>query len=127
MSKHTEGPWYFKPADPWEGGDGAFVQHGCYHISSGAIDVHESRYYRIGEVSNVNNSDQNEANARLIAAAPELLDALREAECALSLMHSYGHCGRDSYTGARDVAQVRAGEALANASAAIAKATGDKQ
>jgi hypothetical protein len=67
---------------------------------------------------------RNAARAYAAEQVRELVEALQEAECALSLMHSYGHCAPDSYTGARDAAQVRAGHALERVSALIAKHKG---
>ena len=66
-------------------------------------------------------SDVTHPDMRLIAAAPDLLAALREAECALSLMQTYGHCNGDEV--GRDVAQCRALATLNAVGAAIAKAT----
>ena len=69
---------------------------------------------------------QIEANATLIAAAPELLEALRVADAAIKEMFRYYDGGetRGSYDGKPERAQLRkAGYAT---SAAIAKAMGDK-
>jgi hypothetical protein len=55
-SKHTPGPWTALPDK-----EGWTIQSG---------------QYRVCEVPNVNHFPQNEANARLIAAAPDLLEAL---------------------------------------------------
>ncbi len=107
MSKHTPGPWAQNEDRVESANEHGWINDGWIVAGCAGPDAY--------------------ANARLIAAAPEMLEALREAECALSLMHSYGHCEADSYTGARDVAQVRAGDALDKVSAAIAKATGEQQ
>jgi hypothetical protein len=62
------------------------------------------------------------ARAALSAPPPAQGDALREAlqeaECALSLMVSYGHCEGDREVG-RDAAQVRAVDALPRIAAAL--------
>ena len=61
-----------------------------------------------------------DANARLIASAPDLLEALKEAKVALGLMLSYhGQCSSDY----ADVAQVRADDAMHIVDSAIQKAT----
>ena len=54
------------------------AQWGRFDISAGSNDPAAENYYRVASVSNVNNSDQNQANAKLIGAAPDLLLALRE-------------------------------------------------
>jgi hypothetical protein len=68
MSKHTPGPWFVDKAPSTLGGNGFSVHgHGgaamiCTAFPGGSTD-------RIESVA--------EANARLIAAAPDLLDALQ--------------------------------------------------
>lgn len=59
--KHTPGSWDVNPHD---------MRHDSWPVFS------EDRY-RVAEIPNVNRSPANAANARLIAAAPDLLDALR--------------------------------------------------
>lgn len=54
----------------------------------------------------------------LLDALDEANAALREAECALSLMQSYGHCQGDREYGP-DAAQIRAMGALKLVSAAL--------
>lgn len=63
MSKHTPGEWVYE------------------QISRGSRDgfeISSGNFYKIAEVYDVNGSPQNEANARLIAAAPKLLSMLKE-------------------------------------------------
>ena len=62
--KPTPGPWEAKPTGPWDGWDGWSVED-----ATGAVvcDAHGSQL-----------DGRREANARLIAAAPELLEALIE-------------------------------------------------
>ena len=90
MSKHTAGPWSFHPhmgCNP--SGDGyvteceSFDAHTVY-IGAGETllasveayahkdDTPDTGYQRVTDF------DENRANARLIAAAPELLDVLRK-------------------------------------------------
>lgn len=86
-TKHTPGPWSIKDDD-------GIIANNQYWIAS----IHIAR-----------TKDEKEANARLIASAPELLEALIKAENTLLDMDS-------NYGGA--------GIALPMAQAAIAKATG---
>lgn len=60
MSKHTSGPWSFWPSIPEEGVECFWIENGVKQITG--IDGPQN--------------DEQEANARLIAAAPELLEAL---------------------------------------------------
>lgn len=63
MSKHTPGPWYWAPK-----ADGAvFIK------SDDTRPLHKT----VAQVAS-NELSAMEANARLIAAAPELLEALRD-------------------------------------------------
>lgn len=78
-AQHTPGPWLLQAGDQWRDAHGEHVQWGEYLISVGSRDQRDEAYYRIASVSNVSDSPANEANARLIAAAPELLEALRIA------------------------------------------------
>ena len=68
-TKHTPGPWMF---DATLKGDGSFG--GSYIVSNNA-----KRTWPLAEV-------YREDNARLIAAAPELLDALKDARNAYQQM-----------------------------------------
>lgn len=79
MSKHTPGPWYAAPADEWRTASGEHWKWERFNISARSVDMKaENYYYHIASVSNANNSAQNEANARLISAAPDMLAALLE-------------------------------------------------
>ncbi len=86
----TPGPWFEAPGDRWTTSSGAFAQWGEYRISAGGTDSLADGYYRIGAVSNVNDSPINKTNAAYIAAAcnaaPSLLaelDALKAERGAL--------------------------------------------
>jgi hypothetical protein len=68
--EHTRGPWSYRsqPHDDW-----GIVRSGRYIICQArnpAVDFDDLHKYR------ANDTDPYEANARLIASAPELLDAL---------------------------------------------------
>lgn len=92
-TKHTPGPWVVKPVENEQGGFDIDSEYG-YHIAEtiGGLDYEE------------------EANARLIAAAPDLLEALRELleACKDAKFAS------DPF------------DSMPNARTAIAKATGEK-
>jgi len=104
MSKHTPGPWSYRKVprkQEWEINTKRCHNLGheswtCMSVVFGCDD-----YPKMGKIV-------GEANARLIAAAPELLEALKDALCCLEV------CGKDyDY-------------AVGKASAAIAKATGEQ-
>ncbi len=70
MSKHTPGPWYLDEvsADDWQ-------------VNS---DLHDHCLFQITPTIGVESlTDEDKANAQLITAAPELLEALR------ALMENY--------------------------------------
>lgn len=95
MSKHTPGPWYFLPD------------------RNGRLQVGPSINYTVAAMW-VTPLEGQEANARLISAAPELLEALEKCRKELSAwMQCY----------CEDAATQ---EAISQARAAIAKATGEK-
>ena len=102
MSGHTPGPWSYRtqPHDDW-----GVVRAGRYIICQARdprVDHLDLNEYRRTKV------DPFEANARLIAAAPDLLEAL---ESAVGAMEVLGH--PPDYG------------ALRKAKAAIAKARGE--
>lgn len=84
MSNHTPGPWHAVPADEWRTANDEHAQWGRFDISAGSNDPAAENYYRIAGVSNENDSEQNQANAKLIGAAPDMLDALRKAAVLLA-------------------------------------------
>lgn len=75
-TRHTPGPWRLEE-DSKSG-------HCCFEYSIvGNGPTHE---VNIAEVIGSYGGDPNLQNARLIAAAPELLDALKDALCALEVI-----------------------------------------
>lgn len=71
MSAHTPTPWRIATRDSSEG---FFI----VEQNGGERDDGDRSSYRVAHVIDYNDRAENEANARLIAAAPELLAALRE-------------------------------------------------
>jgi hypothetical protein len=113
MSGHTPGPWLIQQGDEWA--DGIVTLHG--HNEDGT-----PMYWTVASYNR--RRDEAEANARLIAAAPETAaerDRLREvnAELVAALeqiahrAHKHAVCTQVQYS-LGDIAR-----------AAIAKATGD--
>jgi hypothetical protein len=99
MSKHTEGPWAIE----------------TNHVVAGAVRV------AVVDTPNLHAGVdwvEADANARLIAAAPALLDALHSA--LASYRPSFVHPGM----GRHDPTELPAPEWVLQARAAIAKATG---
>jgi hypothetical protein len=89
--KHTPGPWYWDDEDalPWTDYDG--VEHAPFLVDR------NGRYVMTGSDIRI----PKEANARLISAAPELLEALKEL--------------RDWYKDATGLPAVAANAAIAKA------------
>jgi hypothetical protein len=106
-AKHTPGPWTLTA-------DGA-----GWYIECSPERGHSVAYIRaeIGEEDPDTSDDEKEANARLIAAAPELLDAL----IALLGVAPSKAPGAGLIVGAEE----KHANALQAARAAIKKATGD--
>lgn len=99
-SKHTPGPWVVTP-------------HPETHVDVfGVGEIMDDKQMQYG-LSHTICYQNAEANARLIAAAPELLEALIRLEAEL-VEDKYGDCYEPSPF-----------ENLALARAAIAKATGE--
>lgn len=93
MSKHTPGPW--------------FVCHKSPFIVRAGDDISGRHIAHIGPANYTPRFDIDEPNARLIAAAPDLLDALERLVSA----------ARDADHGYMD-------QAIDNAESAISKARG---
>lgn len=98
MSAHTPGPWFMSTT---------FGQQGLIGPKDYSPVASVTGYYTL--------HGQTEANARLIAAAPELLNILRKCRDYLS-------CIPESSAGGDDDAVMLAQEA----SSVIAKATGEQ-
>jgi hypothetical protein len=103
---HTQGPW--------------FLEHDTVgDIVTGHIEVSSSTHGALAlvvwKMEDEEVSPECQANARLIAAAPELLEALIKAECKLVELEL-------SFAGGDDELYVES--SILTARAAIAKATG---
>jgi len=70
MSKHTAGPWFIGVSSD----DDQIHCIDAFDISRGRGNLEVCKVW--GTVNDTEESDQSKANARLIAAAPELLEAL---------------------------------------------------
>lgn len=95
--KYTPGPWGFNAA-------------GCL-TSHGLPTINKSNGHLLASLA-----DTNAANAKLIAAAPDLLEALQETLDSLTQNLLLAHGNTASY--------IEQHPAVASARAAIAKATG---
>lgn len=104
MSKHTPGPWKIDRRRSWS-------------------EVRDPEGYVLAEVGAINcDASTAKANARLITAAPDMLDALYQLHAAA--MNIEGDALFDSKPSQVAIRQL--GEALTVSRAAIAKATGGK-
>lgn len=100
MTKHTQGPWTYWPDCAGEGG--RITQDGtAQHIAAPTL------YFK---------REQTEANARLMAAAPELLEALK-----------IGYADTMDYIQSNHLSGSENNQWLVLARAAIAKATGETE
>lgn len=97
MSKHTEGPWEYRHD---EEKDRHYVGYGVCCIVDDVFATKETKDR--GQV-------ERKANARLIAAAPELLEVLKFARAYIKPLTTSG------------------GPVLSRIDAAIAKATGESE
>ena len=101
MNKHTPGPWAVQQADECMGRKlDELVQ---WVVTA---DGH-SLWISTGPTWDPEHAEEGKANARLIAAAPELLEALIDAVCALEC------CGKDYPAMARGqalIAHVKGGQ-----------------
>ena len=104
MNRHTLGPWKFY-TEP--------QPNGCPIVGARGLMVAMLAH-------SINHDDQREtalANARLIAAAPDLLEALEWCAETLAVFVADGSAAPESVIGKN----------LTTARAAIAKATGEKE
>lgn len=133
-AQHTPGPWRTLRKNPRR-----VVGSGSRHIIIAGCYTSLSKGRGLAAMQSGGSPDQRtaEANARLIAAAPELLDAL-EVSMARAYAAGYQHGHEDTVEGqfalvhhvdhpshfADDVRQMMIDGSLPEASAAIAKTTG---
>ncbi len=111
MDKHTQGPWTTGDAD-WRTIVGSETRY--LHLNSAKVTGRVSRSLAaVAVVDRSDNEAEDLANARLIAAAPELLEALQLASATIERLKPSQPI--DSISGTRDVIN-----------AAIAKATGER-
>jgi hypothetical protein len=119
QDKHTPGPWFVTP-------DG-------YRVTDKNVALDDSGA-RHGETPNIVIFAETKANARLIAAAPDLLDALRATLGELLCVRDYiddASRGQLRYRGASDLSEMagddltRLDEQIATVRAVIACATGE--
>lgn len=81
-SRHTSGPWTAEPTSTQEFN----IYYGkCWVASAQGCRVGNAHAEELGVVDHFPLSHEEcAANARLIAAAPELLEALKDASCTLT-------------------------------------------
>lgn len=107
--KHTPAPWQLSTTEEWN-----YNRHGCLMVGGGddgSMIVADIRT-RFSDVS----SESESANARLIAAAPDLLDALMQATILLKHAHDDANALESQYA-------VETADAMG---AALTKAIGEK-
>ena len=104
--KHTPGPWFYLKGDEWSH---SVVTH------HGELPDGSQSYWTVASI-NKQREPEHEANARLIAAAPELLEVVKQMQSALS--RCFGAHAADEGDRHRALAQARA---------VIAKATGENK
>ena len=81
MTKHTPGPWTATNASPLRQYPGISGADGYLIAQLGSDVLRKTLSYR--------GDDEGQSNARLISAAPDLLEALKKAEAALAIASSY--------------------------------------
>jgi len=109
-AKHTPGPWAYVATDPSEGWNG-------FRITAEVVTPERAAWGDIGTVTGPQDNPSSLADARLIAAAPEMLEALQY----LSELYDKLWFDMSTVTTGEQQAMKRAWDI---ADAAIAKATG---
>lgn len=91
MSEHTPGPWVLKPARSIVGGWAVWAEY------------EPGKHCQVADIepwpNDPDTAPESEANARLIAAAPDLLAACEAAETILSLVSTW--CADETPSGQR--------------------------
>jgi hypothetical protein len=105
--KHTPGPWWVEGGDP----DAA-------SWAARWPNIHADGYEVVGAQGLYGDYDTDMANARLIAAAPDLLEALRD-------FSAYVHAEQSATDGDVRYSNTQINRLVFKARAAIAKATGE--
>ncbi len=83
--KHTPGPWFIN-------GHERYTKYVEARIGGGWVQ-------EVAACGPTENPEQQEANARLCAAAPDLLEGLKKALEPLEMYHAYGWPDRDGVIG----------------------------
>lgn len=122
QAQHTQGPWFLEPVKnnglnrPYERFNIFHRTPPCYDNSYG-VDT-GSKYVPVCVVRTQASKSQTEANARLIAAAPELLEAAEQSLIHLEVMVLPYAKDKDEISSVKDVIEI--------CKAAIAKARGQE-
>lgn len=105
-AKHTPGPWTV-----WD------VDQSIGTVTTADGEVNIAQAMMVKPAGSKERNEERKANTRLIAASPELLEALIEVSASLSWL-AFGEC-----RAFHDRRIMNAAEATGKAKAAIAKAT----
>ena len=132
MTAHTSGPWRLHEYQDGETLDvvseGEKWQSWTFAVGAGdAVVAEVCAWTTVGGYPRPSTRDEAEANARLIAAAPELLEALKEGRRAIGEHFAPNDCyatGPATGDAFRDLVQCPACSFIAMYDSAIAKATG---